>query len=180
MDVLSQLDAMGPALGGVFENITEDDLDKPTPCAKYTVRGVLEHMIGGATMFAGAFRGVEAAPPDMSDPLAKFGPAIGGLMEAIHEPGALARAVSTPMGDMPGEVFARFIVLDGLVHGWDLAQATGQSYDPPAELVAEADGFARQAIPPEMRDGDTFADEVDPPASATPIERLVAFTGRAV
>lgn len=180
MDVLSQLDAMGPALGGVFENISEDDLDKPTPCAKFTVRGVLEHMIGGATMFAGAFRGVEAAPPDVSDPLSKFGPAIGGLMEAIHEPGALARPVSTPMGEMPGEAFARFIVLDGLVHGWDLATATGQSYDPPADLVKEVDGFARQAIAPEMRDGDTFAAEVEPPASATPIERLVAFTGRAV
>ena len=178
MDVLSQLDEMGPALGGVFHNLTADDLDKPTPCTRFTVRGVLEHMIGGATMFAAAFRGEEAGAPDLSDPLANFDPAIGGLLEAIRRPGALEKTVETPMGEMPGEAFARFIVLDGLVHGWDLATATGQPYEPPAALVADVEAFARQAIPPAMRDGDTFADEVEPPASATPIERLVAFTGR--
>jgi hypothetical protein len=35
-------------------------------------------------------------------------------------------------------------------------------------------------IAPEARDGDTFAAEVTPPADASPIQRLVAFTGRAV
>ena len=178
MDVLSQLDQLGPLLGGVAGNIKPDQLDDPTPCAKFTVHGVFEHMIGGATLFAAAFRGVEAAPPDTSDVLADFGPVLTDLVEAIGEPGALDRTIQTPMGEMPGEAFARFIVVDGLVHGWDLAQATGQPYDPPAALVMEVDAFARQAIPPTARDGDTFAEEIEPEAGATPIERLVAFTGR--
>ena len=99
-------------------------------------------------------------------------------MGAIRSPGALDRTVAAPFGEMPGEAFARFVVLDGLVHGWDLATATGQTYAPSAALVAAADGFARQAIAPEMRDGDTFAAAVAPPAGATPIEALAAFTGR--
>ena len=63
------------------------------------------------------------------------------------------------------------------MHGWDLATATGQSYDPPDELVADAFEFARKTIDP-LRDGDTFAEEVAPASSASPIERLANYTGR--
>jgi uncharacterized protein (TIGR03086 family) len=179
MDVLSQLDELGPQLGEVVGGISSDQLDSTTPCANFTVRGVLEHMIGGATMFAAAFRGAEPRPPDTSDVLAGFGPALTDLVAAIREPGALERTVQAPFGAVPGETFARFVVLDGLVHGWDMATATGQAYTPPDALVAEVHEFARKALEP-LRDGDTFAEPVDPPAGASPIERLAAFTGRRV
>jgi uncharacterized protein (TIGR03086 family) len=81
---------------------------------------------------------------------------------------------------MPGEAFARLVVMDGLVHGWDIATATGQTYDPPAAVVAEVDAFTRQAISNDMRDGDTFAAAVEPPADASTLVKLVAFTGRQV
>jgi uncharacterized protein (TIGR03086 family) len=179
MDVLSQLDDLGPVLGGVVGEISPDELDNPTPCANFTVRGVLEHMISGATAFTAAFRDVEPSTPDPTDVLAGFGPALSGLVEAIHQPGALERTVQAPFGDVPGATFARFVVLDGLVHGWDLATATAQAYEPPDALVADVESFAREALAP-MRDGDTFAAAVEPPESATPIERLAAFTGRDV
>ena len=57
---------------------------------------------------------------------------------------------------MPGSTFARLVAFDGLIHGWDLATSTQQEWDPPEDVVAEVDAFARQAIAPEMRDG-TFA-----------------------
>ena len=177
MDPLTQFDQLGPLLAGVVGNITPDQLDRPTPCAQFTVRGVLEHMIGGATMFAAAYRGQDAAAPDVSDPLAGFGPALGDLAAAVSAPGALAGTVAAPFGDLPGGTFARFVVLDGLVHGWDMATATDQAYDPPEALVAAVDEFARQALDP-LRDGDTFAAAVQPAEGATPIERLVAYTGR--
>lgn len=179
MDVLTQLDRLGPALGGVVAGISPDQLDNSTPCAQFSVRGVLEHMIGGATVFAAAFRGEEAPAPDLSDPLGSFGPVLGGLVDAIGAPGALERTVASPFGEMPGGDFARFVVLDGLVHGYDLAVATGQSYEPDPELVAAVADFARTALT-DARDGDTFKDEFAPPADATPIQRLAAFTGRSV
>jgi len=143
------------------------------------VRGVLEHMIGGATAFAAAYRGEVPKDPDLSDPLGDFGAVLGDLVGAISAPGALDRTVAAPFGEVPGEVFARFVVLDGLVHGWDMATATGQPYEPPAALVAEAEAFARGALDP-MRDGDTFADPTQAPAGASPIEQLAAYTGRTV
>lgn len=185
MGPLEQLDELEPILGKVASGITPPDLEAPTPCENFAVRGVLGHMIGGATQFAAAFRG-EASPDvpanvaDGPDVVARAASALGGLMGAIRSPGALDRTVETPFGPMPGEAFARLVVLDGLVHGWDLATATGQAYEPSDSLVAAVDAFARQAIAPAMRDGDTFADVVEPRSGATPIERLAAFTGRSI
>ena len=177
MDPVTQLGQIGPALGGVVANITPDQLEQPTPCGGFTVRGVLEHMVGGATAFAAAFRGEEPGEADLSDPLGSFQPILGDLVAAIGEPGALDQSVAAPFGQVPGETFARFVALDGLVHGWDLATATGQDYDPPDDVVAAVDEFARGVVDP-LRDGETFGPEVEPPDGATPIERLVAYTGR--
>ena len=177
MDPIVQLEQLGPHLGGVVAGITPDQLDNPTPCAEFTVRGVLEHMISGATAFAAAYRGQEAEEPDLSDPLRDFGDVLGDLVGAVTAPGALDQTVQAPFGAVPGDTFARFIVLDGLVHGWDMATATGQPYSPPDELVAEVGVFAHQALDP-LRDGQTFADATEPDAGASPIERLAAYTGR--
>src|SRR6266550_3049634 len=79
MDPLEQFDLLAPALGGVVTQIGAGQLDEPTPCTDFTVRGVLEHMIAGATGFAAAFRG-EAAPSangdGSADPLGRFGEAM--------------------------------------------------------------------------------------------------------
>jgi uncharacterized protein (TIGR03086 family) len=179
MDPITQLEQLGPHLGGVVAGIRPDQLDDPTPCKEYTVRGVLEHMISGATAFAAAYRGEEPAPPDLSDPLRDFGPVLGDLVGAITAPGALDQTVQAPFGPTPGETFARFVVLDGLVHGWDMARATGQTYAPPDELVAEADAFARGVLDP-LRDGDTFASPTEPGSDASPLDRLAAYTGRQI
>lgn len=178
MKPLEQLDQVGPLLAGVVGNITPDQLDNATPCAKFAVRDVLSHMVNGANAFAAAFRGQDAPPPaSEADLLSAFGPTLSNLAAAMHEPGALDRTIVAPFGEIKGETFARFVVLDGLVHGWDLSTATGQPYSPPDNLVAEAAAFAKDALEP-LRDGDTFANPTDAPASATPIQRLVAFTGR--
>ena len=177
MDPISQLDQLGPQLGGVVAGIRPDQLEAATPCADFTVRGVLEHMLSGATAFAAAYRGSEPTEPDLSDPLVSFGDVLGDLVAAISAPGALDQTVQAPFGAVPGDTFARFVVLDGLVHGWDMAVATGQPYEPPDELVAAVDAFARQTLDP-LRDGQTFADAVEPAPNASPIERLAHYTGR--
>jgi uncharacterized protein (TIGR03086 family) len=177
MDPITQLEQLGPHLGGVVAGITAEQLENPTPCDEFTVRGVLEHMIGGATAFAAAYRGEHPKDPDLSNPLGDFDLVLGDLVAAVTAPGALEQTVQAPFGAVPGETFARFIVLDGLIHGWDMATATGQPYAPPDELVAAADAFARGALDP-LRDGQTFANAIEPAADASSIERLAAYTGR--
>ena len=181
MDVLQQLDELGPLLMAVVARTTDEDLARPTPCAELDVAGILGHLVTGATAFAAAFRGTgptAGRPAPAGDAREAFGPALQELDAAIRSPGALSREVAAPLGVVSGETFARFVALDGLVHGWDIATATGQPYAPSDGLVAAVDEFARSALSNRRDHGATFADAVEPPAGATPIERLVAHTGR--
>jgi uncharacterized protein (TIGR03086 family) len=184
VDPRTQLDEILPLLNELVAPLDDTQLDAPTPCANFALRHVLEHMIGGATAFAAAFRGeapaVPSAPAATTDLVVAFPAAMAELRAAVHSPGALDRTIAGPFGDVPGETFARFVAMDGLVHGWDIATATREPYDPPAGIVAEVDAFTRQTISEDMRDGDTFAAAVEPPVGASPLVQLVAFTGRRV
>ena len=186
MEGNEQLAVIIPMLKQVGNGIPPERYDDATPCVAFTVRGVLSHMTDLASAYAPAFRG-DAPPTDIAtsasdgiDCGARFQVAMEALLDAVQSPGALQRTIDSPFGPMPGSTFARLVAFDGLIHGWDLATSTQQSWNPPDEVVAEVDAFARQAIAPEMRDGDTFAAEQQAPSNATPLLRLVAFSGRPV
>jgi uncharacterized protein (TIGR03086 family) len=180
MDGVQQLDEIIPFIEKVVDQLTPDQFDNPTSCANFTVAGVLEHMIGGATHFSPAFRGGAAgsAPPLEGELTDRWSRAMTELLSALHSPGAQERTVTAPFGEVPVAAFARYTAFDGLVHGWDLSRATGLAYEPPDELVAEVDAFARSFVQPAMRDGDTFAAETTVGSGATALERIVAFSGR--
>lgn len=184
MEPREQLAVIIPTLTAIVDGIEPADLDSPTPCANFTVQGVLDHMIGLAATFVPAFRGADEAEVSRSDttegdvPKAAFHRGMTGLLDAVNSPGAMERTISAPFGDVPGSVFARFVAFDGLIHGYDLASSTAQSYDLPPDLVTSVDSFAREALSPDMRDGDTFALETTAPSGANPLEKLVAFSGR--
>ncbi len=179
-DGVEQLDEIIPLIAAVVEQLTPDQLDAPTACAEFTVAGVLEHMIGGATHFSPAFRGgaagsAAALEGELTD---RWSRAMAELLSSLRSPGAQEHTVSAPFGEVPVSTFARYVAFDGLIHGWDLSRATGLSYEPPADVVAEVDAFARGFVHPAMRDGDTFGPEVEAPPDATPLDRLAAFSGR--
>jgi uncharacterized protein (TIGR03086 family) len=180
MDPRDQLAEILPLVCELVAALDESQLAAPTACADFTVQGVLEHMVGGAAQFAAAFRGdvpPSGAPSD-GDGRTAFPAAMASLRAAIDSPRALDRTIAAPFGEVAGETFARFVAMDGLVHGWDIATATGQRYEPADDVVAAVDAFARVALTEDLRDGDTFAAAVEPPAGASGLERLVAFTGR--
>jgi uncharacterized protein (TIGR03086 family) len=185
MNVTDQLSEILPTLSSTVDRIYGMQLEAPTPCREFTVHDVLDHMIVLGGSFAHLFRGDE--PPELQAPVVygwvpakEFRQVMDDLLDAVSSPGALERMIPTPLGEMSGDDFARLVAFDGLIHGYDLATATGQPYDPPADVVAAVDEFARGAITSDMRDGDTFADPTTPPEGATRLERLVAFSGRTV
>ena len=181
MDPRDQLRQILPLVSDLVDGLDDAQLTAPTPCAGFTVQGVLEHMIGGAAQFASAFRGeTTEVSPVPADIVGAFRGAMRDLESAISSPGALERTIDAPFGEVSGETFARFVAMDGLVHGWDIATATDQRYDPPEDVVAAVDGFARVALTDDLRDGDTFAAAVEPPVGASALAALAAFTGRPV
>lgn len=183
MEPTAQLESILPALTEMVDRVDPSQMNDPTPCSEFTVHDVLDHMIVLGSTFAYWFRGEEA--PEIKAPAvygvvpaAEFRKAMEDLLDAVKSPGAMERTVATPMGEMPGSTFARVIAFDGLIHGWDIASSTCQGYDLAPELVAAVDEFARGAITTEMRDGDTFKEPTTAPDGASPIEQLVAFSGR--
>ena len=60
MDPREQLAIILPTLSAIVNEIESTDLNKPTPCANFSVQGVLDHMIGLGTAFVPAFTGVAA------------------------------------------------------------------------------------------------------------------------
>ncbi len=165
-----------------------DQMTNPTPCAKWTVHDLCNHFVGGALMFAGAFRGDEAAMdpdgpmPDLvgADPAGAFDAAVAAFKAAVDSPGAMDRTITLPFATLPAPVTLEILKFDLLVHSWDLATATGQKFTPPDAMVEQASQTAQMIIAPEARDGDTFAAEQTAAAEATPIEKLAAFAGRQV
>ena len=185
MHPTEQLDYILPTLSATVDRIQTMQMNDPTPCSKFTVHDVLNHMIVLGGSFSHWFRGEdapEATAPGVYGwvPAAEFREVMVELLDAVKSEGAMSRTLSTPMGEMPGETFARLVAFDGLMHGWDLASSTGQTFDVPPPVVASIDAFARGALTPEMRDGDTFKEATVAPDDATQLERLVAFSGRSL
>ncbi len=183
MQPIDQLSYIVPTLTALVDRIEPTQLNDPTPCAKFTVHDVLDHMFVGGSTFASSFRGEQApeikAPPVYGRvPAVELRAAMEDLLEAVKSPGAIERTISAPIGDVPGEVFARFVAFDGLMHCWDLATATGLKFDVPPSVIEAVDEFARSALSSEMRDGDTFKDATVAPDDASRLERLAAFSGR--
>jgi uncharacterized protein (TIGR03086 family) len=186
MEPVDQLDAVVPPLGNLVKGVRTDQLDSPTPCADFVVRDLLAHFIGNVDQLVSAFHGqpIQDLTPRPGvlgdDPGAAYDTVLQDFRAVVREPGAMDRVISLPppFDDVPASVLVRFIAFDFMIHSWDLAMATGQQYSPPDELVEEADAFARQLIVPELRAPGVFGPEVNPPAGASPFERLVAFSGR--
>ena len=169
--------ALEPLLA-VVDAVPPGGWDAPTPCEGWTARDVLAHLVETQREFLSG-RGIDLGPaPDLTDPAAALRDHALRVLAAVGDPAVAEQRYDGYSGPTTvGETLEEFYVWDLVAHRWDLATATGQPYDPPAELVAEAEAFARQTLDP-LRDGQTFADAVEPAAGASPIERLAAYTGR--
>src|SRR5262249_56604413 len=85
------------------------------------------------------------------DPAAAYAGASTAARTAASAGDPLTRVHPTPLGEMPGPALAGFTTLDILVHGWDLAKATGQPANLDDALTAHVLTFAEQAITPGSR-----------------------------
>jgi uncharacterized protein (TIGR03086 family) len=172
------------ALHDLIGGVRADQWDNSTPCAKWSVRDVVNHLVGGGTVFAASFRGEtievgESGMPDLlgDDPTAAWDKVIADFESAVNAPGAMDREVALPFATLPAQVALDIATFDLLVHAWDLARATGQSFEPPDDVVAAGRKVA-DTIVDGLRDGNTFSAPADAPAGARPIEQLAAFCGR--
>jgi uncharacterized protein (TIGR03086 family) len=164
-------------------------LDAPTPCTEWDVRTLLNHVVGTLWLAEGLFAdqaprypmapgGLPAADLAGDDPAAAYAEAAAAALAAAAAGDTLTRVHVTPLGEMPGPALAGFTTLDILVHGWDLATATGQPADLDGRLAAHALGFAEQALATEESRAGRIGPAVPVAADAPVTQRLAAFLGR--
>jgi uncharacterized protein (TIGR03086 family) len=90
----------------------------------------------------------------------------------------LDRPVTVPWGSVPGRAAIWGYLNETLVHGWDLAVATGQEAEADPDLAETVLAVVRRVIPAEPRGGHMpFAAVVEPAPGAGPTERLANWSG---
>jgi uncharacterized protein (TIGR03086 family) len=183
--VLADLDRALTTTERIVAGIGPGQWSDPTPCTELNVRGVLNHLVSGNLLFAALVR--KDPPPDRTadhlgnDPLAAFQRTGRELRAAFSAPGALEAIYTAPFGAGPGVVLVHVRIAELLAHGWDLARATGQPADFPADLAEQSlAGLRRQLSPRPEGPGAPFGPEVAVPEDAAAIDRLAGFLGRPV
>lgn len=171
----------------LVRHVDDADLDRPTPCPEYAVRELLAHIGGLALAFRDAAR-KQLGPSTDTDPGAArpmleegwrvvLPRRLGELAEAWREPGAWEGMTRAGGVDLPGAVAGRVAFNELLIHGWDLARATGQEYAPAEEELRVSYELLAPAAEEPGRNG-LFGPPVPVPDTAPLLDRVVGLSGR--
>jgi uncharacterized protein (TIGR03086 family) len=175
----------------LLPGIGEEHLDAPTPCADTSVADLLDHFLGLTLAFRQA--AAKETDPQGGDATGPPGPVTGAdldpdwrrllperlsaLVQAWRDPEAWTGTTAAGGVDLPGEVAGRVALNELVIHGWDLARATGQDYRCDRETEQAAFGVVSQFATPEGTEG-LFGPPVEVPPQRSLLDRAVGLSGR--
>jgi uncharacterized protein (TIGR03086 family) len=175
----------------VFERkvaaVQPDQWSAQSPCKAWTARDVFDHvMTMHDVMLRPLGRRLSPAPVD---PLGAFRSARADIEAVLDDPGLSATPCDTPTGPMTVErQIDEVISNDMVLHGWDLARATGQddTMDPvdvralwDVYLAIPAELMVKYRTPGAFGPGiEVFGPEVVVPEDAPLQDRLLGLIGR--
>jgi uncharacterized protein (TIGR03086 family) len=184
MDLIKLHDRALEATTSIVANVDTSQFGAPTPCPEFDVRALLNHMIGGNFLFVKVASGEPGEPVPANgdfvrnDALAPFRESAEAVSNAWSDPSVLERTVHLSFGDLPGAVAIGIHTVETIVHGWDLATATGQPTELDPELYAVAWQNCKDIDDSFRGSGRPFGPAVTAPAGASDTARLVAWLGR--
>ncbi|MGW6822814.1 TIGR03086 family metal-binding protein [Streptomyces sp. NPDC055005] len=185
------LGAQARILAGLAERVPDARLADRTPCPDYTVGDLLGHLLGLSVAFRDAARkdlgpttdtapdaSAPSLPASWRDDLPRV---LGELAEAWKDPAAWTGMTRAGGVDLPGDIAGAVAADELVVHGWDLARATGQEYAPDPAALSASYAFLLAAAGEDDRDGDggIFGPVVPVPHDAPLLDRSVGLSGRA-
>ena len=176
------------AFAAKVEAVRSDQWSAPSPCAKWSAADVVTHVIDmHRAMLTPLGRTFDADP--RADAVAAFRTARASIEAVLDDPAAAATPCDTPLGRVSVAEHIDGVVSDDLVvHGWDLARATGQD-----DRLDETDVVRlwehSTAVPPELMTRlrtpgafgpgiEVYGPEVPVRADVRTQDRLLGFLGR--
>jgi uncharacterized protein (TIGR03086 family) len=173
------------ATGKVVAGITAEQWDQPTPCDGWSVRDLTNHVVAGNYWAAELAAGKTIAEVGTAldgdvlgnDAAGSYRKSADAAAAAFEAPGALDAPCAVSYGPVPGSVYAGHRIVDVLIHGWDLAEATGQDTTLDPDLVAACIRIVEPQLEMLQASG-AFAPGGDVPADADEQTRLLTWLGR--
>ena len=172
MDVIDLHRRAAHATAAIIDRVPADQLDAPTPCSRWTIRQVVEHLVSNnRTLVARVRDGSEVDGDDFAATAREFN-------ETFADPAVQ----STPfeLGKVPtdGRGVVAMQLADVLVHGWDIGRGAGLDVTIDEDLAAAALRITA-GIPDHVRGPDgPFGTAVPAPEDAPAQDRLLSFLGR--
>ncbi|GAA4046237.1 TIGR03086 family metal-binding protein [Streptomyces shaanxiensis] len=168
--------------------VTDEQLAHATPCPDYAVHHMLGHLVHLAAAFRDAARKDLGATTDTSptNALPDIGPGwreelpkvLDELADAWRAPAAWTGMTRAGGVDLPGAVAGAVAIDELVIHGWDLAHATAQPYDPDPAALQACHDFLLAAAAEDDRGGGIFGPVVPVPDDAPLLDRAVGLSGR--
>jgi uncharacterized protein (TIGR03086 family) len=177
-------------LADLVGRIGPDLAAAPTPCTDFDLGALRQHVLGWLTVFAAALTdpdGAEPRPdaasyqaPDDPEQAAAQVRRSAAQISAALAGGVADRPVRLLGADpLPGAMVVGMLTGEVIAHGWDLARSAGLPWNPPAETCDAALAALNGMLQPQYRgEGKPFSVEVAAADDASPLSRLVAFSGR--
>lgn len=186
--LMIDLETSASRLATVLATVRDDQLDLPSPSRDLTTGDLIDHIGAFSRAFVHVARkevvmpGLAGPPPPPSAQHLEPGwrDRIAGdlttLVEAWRDPAAWTGMTKAGGIDLPGEVAGLVAIDELVVHGWDVAVATGQPYEVSDEEVEATMAFVREVGP--TPDRSLFGPAVPVKDDAPPLHRLLGLTGR--
>lgn len=179
-DVASRYRRLAATLTARIEGVPEDAWADPTPCQEWTVRDLVGHLVDVHGRFQQLVGRSPADHPSVEqDPAGAWAAVRDQMQSDLDDPDRVAQEYDGRFGRSTfGASVDGFVNFDLVVHGWDLARATGQddTIDPRdvERIQAQVD-----AMGDVMRENGVIAEPVDPAPGASAQDRLMNALGRA-
>lgn len=185
-DAQAVLAAAAEHFGLLLAQVRVEQSGAPTPCDPWTVRDLIEHVIGGNQWAARLLAGASAAEAMAQvkatafsgDLIADYTAGVQAQQAAFSADGALDRTVAHFIGPVPARQFLGMRIGDVLIHSWDLARAAELDEQLPAGLVQAGLAIYEARAGQLAGTGMFGAGAQGAPPPRTEQERLLQLTGR--
>jgi uncharacterized protein (TIGR03086 family) len=186
-DAMLDLDPPARQVKALLNGITEADFSNPTPCGEMSVAALLDHFMGLTMAFTNAARKSTDAPGQAGPPQpsadhldlewrTKLPSQLDELVAAWKDPAAWQGEALAGGVTLPAQIMGIVAVDELVIHGWDLARATGQRFTCDTANLEAIIAMLSQS--PDRGEGSPFGPIVEVSPDASLLDRAVGLSGR--